>query len=322
MPNPNLSNAVKKIETTQERLLTMLSTALGPEIAEYLNDTQVVEIMVNPDGALWVERLGEGRFNTGHKLAPEEGERVIYLVATATDTICNIQQPTLSAELPGSGDRFQGMLPPVVSAPSFTIRKRASKVIPLVTYVQEGMMTEVQMNAIIQAISEKKNILIVGGTGSGKTTLLNATLNEIAKSNDRLIIIEDTQELQCTAPDVVFFRSCSYVTMNDLLRATLRYRPDRIIVGEVRGPEALTLLKSWNTGHPGGCATVHANNARGGLIRLEQLILEAIPNPVRELIVEAVNVIVYIERFQNSRRIREVVTVEGLEGTNYILRSI
>lgn len=300
----------------------MLSTAVGPDVAAYLNDDRVVELMLNPDGCLWVDKLGEGRSNTGIKILPANSERVIYLVASSTGTICNAENPILSAEFPGSGNRFQGLLPPVVSSPVFTIRKKALMVFTLDNYVEQNIMTPAQREAIIETVRGKKNILIVGGTGSGKTTLANAVLNEIAKMGDRIVIIEDTLELQCTAPDTVFLRSREHVSMNELLKATMRLRPDRIVVGEVRGPEALTLLKAWNTGHPGGCATVHANSARGGLTRLEQLIQEAIPTPQKELVAEAVNAVIYIERHQHGRRIREVVSVEGIEADHYILRPI
>jgi len=300
----------------------MLTTAVGSEVAALLNDDRVVELMLNPDGCLWVDKLGEGRSFTGLKIPPANSERVIYLVASSTGAVCNAEHPILSAEFPGSGNRFQGLLPPVVSAPVFTIRKKALMVFTLDHYVEQRIMTPAQREAIVKAVRERKNILIVGGTGSGKTTLANAILNEIAQVGDRIVIIEDTLELQCTAPDTVFLRSREHVSMNELLKATMRLRPDRIVVGEVRGAEALTLLKAWNTGHPGGCATVHANSARGGLTRLEQLIQEAIATPQKELIAEAVNVIVFIERYQHGRRIREVVEVEGLQGGDYLLKPI
>lgn len=312
----------KKIDTSQERLLQMLATAVGPQVADFLDDPQVVELMLNPDGRLWVDRLGEGRADTGIKIPPANAERVIYLIASSTGAVCNADTPILSAEFPGSGNRFQGLLPPVVVAPTFTIRKKALMVFTLDNYVEQGIMSAAQKEAIVKSVRSKKNILIVGGTGSGKTTLANAVLDEIAHTGDRIVIIEDTLELQCTAPDTVFLRSREHVSMNELLKATMRLRPDRIVVGEVRGPEALTLLKAWNTGHPGGCATVHANSARGGLTRLEQLIQEAIPTPQKELVAEAVNVIIYMERFQHGRRIREVVSVEGIEADEYILKPI
>lgn len=313
---------VLKKDHSRSRLLEMLETALGPQIAKHLDDPLVVEVMLNPDGCLWIERHGEGCIYTGHKIGRDVAERIIFLIASSTGTICSNENPVISAEFPGSGNRFQGMLPPVVTAPTFTIRTKARVVYSLDDYIKDGIMTIAQKEAIKTAVHTKKNILIVGGTGSGKTTLANGILNEISQTGDRIIIIEDTQELKCTAPNTVLLRSCEHVTMNDLLRSTMRLRPDRIVVGEVRGPEALTLLKSWNTGHPGGCCTVHANSAYGGLTRLEQLILEAVPNPLEKLIAEAVNVVIFIERYQKGRRIKEIVTVEGFENNKYVLNPV
>jgi P-type conjugative transfer ATPase TrbB len=320
-PVPHKSGNVREIntDTSHQRLLQMLGTALGTHITSLLDDPAVVELMLNPDGRLWVDRLGQGRDDTGYKILPANAQRVIELVASSTGSICSADMPMVSAELPGSGSRFQGILPPVTSTPVFTIRKKALMVFTLDEYVSKAIMTALQKEKIIEAVHAKKNILIVGGTGSGKTTLANAVLNEIAKTKDRCIIIEDTLELQCTAPDRVFMRSRDHVPMNDLLKATMRLRPDRIIVGEVRGPEALTLLKAWNTGHPGGVATVHANSAQGGLTRLEQLIQEAIPTTQKALIAEAVNIIVFIERHKHSRRVKEIVEVTGFKNNEYML---
>ena len=309
-------------DTHIRRLLQMLSTALGSHITTLLEEPSVVELMLNPDGRLWVDRLGTGRSDTGCTINPADAQRVIELVASSTGSVCSADQPMVSAELPGSGNRFQGMLPPVTSTPVFTIRKKALMVFTLDDYVKDGIISESQKEKIIEAVQQKRNILIVGGTGSGKTTLANAVLNEVSKTLDRCIIIEDTLELQCTAPDTVFLRSRDHVSMNDLLKATMRLRPDRIIVGEVRGPEALTLLKAWNTGHPGGVATVHANSAKGGLTRLEQLIQEAIPTPQKALIAEAVNIVIFIERYRHSRRVKEIVEVTGFTDGEYVIRNL
>jgi P-type conjugative transfer ATPase TrbB len=314
--------SIKDYNPKQDQEIEMLLTAFGPEITAYLQDPQVVEIMVNSDESLWVEKLGEECKDTGIKINPANSERAIRIIASTVKGICDDDTPMLSAELPGTGDRFQGVLPPIVESPTITIRKKASKVYTLNKYVEDGIMSEDQKKVLLNAVHEKKNILVVGGTGSGKTTLVNAILDEISKTGDRIIIIEDTQELQCTAKNQVCMRSKKEVTMNDCLYATMRLRPDRIVVGEVRGPEALTLLKAWNTGHPGGCATVHANSTYGGLIRLEQLIQEAIPTPQRELIAEAVDIVVFITRYEYGRIVKEVVRVEGYKKGEYVITQI
>ncbi|CAG9931744.1 Type IV secretion system protein VirB11 [Candidatus Nitrotoga arctica] len=258
-----------------ERRVRMLRTAMGPDIAKALNDPDVVEVMLNPDGSLWVDRLGSGREPLGISLTPADGERIIRLVAAHVHAEVHAGKPLLSAELPETGERFEGALPPVTPGPVFALRKRAVGLIRLDTYVADGILTEAQAEFLRTAVRERQNILIAGGTSTGKTTLANALLDEIAATGDRVIVLEDTVELQCTARDHVPLRTrAGIVTMAELVRSTLRLRPDRIVVGEVRGAEALDLLKAWGTGHPGGIATVHAGSAAGALLRLEQLILE------------------------------------------------
>ena len=290
-----------------DRLTAMLATAFGAAAGSYLLDPNVIELMLNPDGKLWIDRLGTGRSNTSHTLSPADAERVIFIVASSIGATCNKDSPLLSAELPGSGARFQGVLPPISLAPSFSIRKKALKVFTIDDYVDQNILSESNALLIKKAVLERKNILIVGGTGSGKTTLANAILDLIAKTNDRIILLEDTQELQCNAPDALAMRTKDGQTyMRDLLEAALRLRPDRIVVGEVRGAEALDLIKAWNTGHPGGCATIHADSAHKALTRLEHLVLESGVRLSREAILDTVNLFVFIEKVGATRRITHV----------------
>ena len=291
----------------------MLQSALGEDIQSFLNDDDVIEVMLNPDGKLWIDRLSQSRQFTGKTIQKEDAERIIRIVASHIDAICNASHPLISAELPHSGARFQGMIPPIVENPAFTIRKKAVRIFTLADYVIQNVMPEKVITLIRQAVQGRKNILIVGGTGSGKTTLANAILMEMAQYDHRLVIIEDTLELQCSAKDYVSLRTTDQITMENLLKATMRLRPDRIIVGEVRGGEALTLLKAWNTGHPGGLATVHANSALQGLTRIEQLIQEVIIGVPRQLIADAIHMIIYIQREGIERKIKEVIQVEGYE---------
>jgi P-type conjugative transfer ATPase TrbB len=306
--------------TSLDRRIRMLRTAMGPVIAQALDDADVIEIMLNPDGSLWVDRLSSGRAPMGVQLSAADGERIIRLIAAHVHTEVHAGKPLLTAELPETGERFEGALPPVARAPAFALRKRAVGVIRLDDYVIDGILTAGQAGFLRQTVRERLNILIAGGTSTGKTTLANALLAEIAMTGDRVIILEDTVELQCAARDHVPLRTrAGVVSMAELVRSTLRLRPDRIIVGEVRGAEALDLLKAWGTGHPGGLATVHAGSAEGALLRLEQLILEVAVTPPRALIAEAVNVIVYIAGRGRARRIQDIARVVGFDERGYRL---
>lgn len=309
--------------TAEERRRAMLKTAMGPAIAEALSDPAVVEVMVNPDGRLWIDRLGEGRSDAGLRVHPSESERIIRLVASHVRAEVHADNPIVSAELP-SGERFEGVLPPVSSAPCFAIRKPAAKIFTLTDYVRSQIMVPIQADALRQAVRERKNILVAGGTSSGKTTLANALLAEIADCDERVILIEDTRELQCAARDCVALRTRpAVVSLADLVRSTLRLRPDRIIVGEVRGAEALDMLKAWNTGHPGGIATVHANSARSALYRIEQLVQESVNVIPRRLIADAIDMIVFIAGRGSARRIETIAEVSDLDQHgDYVVKAL
>jgi type IV secretion system protein VirB11 len=291
----------------------MLRTALGADIAAWLADPAVVEVMLNPDGRLWVDRLGEGLTETDARLAPAEGERIVRLVAHHVGVDAHAERPRVSAELPEGGERFEGLLAPVVAAPTFAIRKPASVVFTLDDYVEAGIVSPAQAEVLRQTVAERRNILVAGGTSSGKTTLTNALLAEIARSDDRIILIEDTRELQCEAPNVAALRTKDgVISLSELVRASLRLRPDRIIIGEVRGAEALDLVKAWGTGHPGGVGTLHAGTAIGALRRLEQLIQETVVTVPRALIAETVDVVAVLSGRGRQRRLAELAAVEGL----------
>lgn len=315
------------------RLRAMLRTALGDGLAQALSDPRVREVMVNPDGSVRLDLAGEGRIDTGIRMPAVDIERVIRLVASHVRAEVHSDSPIVSAELPASaegvsGERFEGLLPPVVTGPCFSVRKSAYRLYGLGDYVADQIMTSQQARRLRQAISDRRNILVAGGTSSGKTTLTNALLAEIAQRDERIILIEDTRELKCAAKDVVALRTRpGFITMADLVRSTLRLRPDRIIVGEVRGAEALDMLKAWNTGHPGGIATLHANSARGALYRLEQLVQEAVVHVPRPMIAEAIDVIVFIsgENAVNRtpRRIEDIAETDGLDSSgDYQLRPL
>jgi type IV secretion system protein VirB11 len=302
----------------------MLRTALGSEIAAWLDDESVVEIMLNPDGRLWLDRLTSGLEDTGARLSADDGERIIRLVAHHVGAEVHANAPRVSAELPETSERFEGVLPPVVYAPAFAIRKPAVAVFTLDDYVAAGVMPKHQAAILRAAVAERKNVLVAGGTSTGKTTLVNALLAEVATSNDRVVLIEDTRELQCVAPNLVSLRTKDGVaSLSDLVRSSLRLRPDRIPIGEVRGSEALDLLKAWGTGHPGGVGTIHAGSALGALRRLEQLIQEAVVTVPRALIAETIQIIAVLAGRGAERRLIELAAVEGLnECGDYVLADL
>jgi type IV secretion system protein TrbB len=321
-----MEDVISVAERQRLRLEEKLKRELGPVVLTALADPTVVEVMLNPDGRIWVDALGAGMRDTGERMKPAQAESLLGTVAMMLNTVVNSEHPILEGELPIDGSRIGGALPPVVSNVTFAIRKRASRVYTLAHYMRSGVLEVEHAKILRAAISARENILIVGSTGSGKTTFANALLHEIssqANATERIIILEDTVELQCAAENRVELRTTDHVDMTKLLRATMRLRPDRIIVGEVRGGEALALLKAWNTGHPGGIATIHANNCAAGLVRVEQLIQEANVPPQPRLIAEAIDLIVWIVRGPTGRRLQEVVRVRGwTQETGYIVHKV
>lgn len=307
-------------QAARARQMEALRRNIGADLIGWLEDKKVVEVMLNPDGGLWVDAMGEGMRRVG-EMDAIRALSIINSVAALLGAVVTADTPILECELPLDGSRFEALIPPLVRQPTFTIRKKALLVFTLDDYVAKGIMTKCQREAIETAVSGRENILVAGGTGTGKTTLANAILHAVSvlDADHRIVIIEDTLELQCTAPNTVFLRTAENTDMIRLLRATMRLRPDRIVVGEVRDGAALALLKAWNTGHPGGVGTVHANSAEAALVRVGQLIQEAgVPaNP--ELIAEAVNVVVSIKRTATGRIVDEIIRVAGFESGKFII---
>ncbi len=302
MTDPNLRQASRN--QVRARHLDSLTHALGPTIAAALADDGVVEVMANPDGGLWVDRAGSGRERIG-ELEAHAAETVIRLLANHMGEPCGRDRPSVAGTLPGTGERFQGVLPPIVERPSFTIRKRPKVIYTLDDYLADGTMTPAQADEVRAAITDRKNILVAGGTGSGKTTLANAILAEPAFRHDRVVILEDTRELQSSAEDRIELltrQSDPAVTMRDLLKMTLRFRPDRIVVGEVRGGEALDMLKAWNTGHPGGVATVHANSAEDAARRIADLVAEVSGVDAQRLIATTIGITLFLQRNRDHQQ--------------------
>ena len=277
--------------------------------------------VLNPDGMLWADILGGNMEKIG-MMDPVQSMTMISACAAMLDTVVTADNPVLECELPLDGSRFEALIPPIVSRPTFTLRKKALKIFTLQDYVDRGIMTSVQRAVIEEAVGNRENILVAGGTGTGKTTLANAILHAVSvlTPEHRLVVIEDTLELQCSASNVVFLRTSYNIDMTRLLKVTMRLRPDRIVVGEVRDRAALDLLKAWNTGHPGGVGTVHANGAEAALVRIGQLIQEAGVPPAPELIAEAVNLVVFIRKTASGRVIDQIARVEGYDGGRFVVK--
>ena len=248
-------------------------------------------------------------------MSAADGERIVRLVAHHVGAEVHAGRPRVSAELPETGERFEGLLPPVVAAPAFAIRKPAVAVFTLDDYVAAGIMTRGASAALLRRPSRRaRTSWSPAAPSTGKTTLTNALLAEIADTTDRVVLIEDTRELQCRAPNLVALRTKDGVaSLSDLVRSSLRLRPDRIPIGEVRGAEALDLLKAWGTGHPGGIGTIHAGTALGALRRLEQLIQEAVVTVPKALIAETIDLVAVLRGRGSERRLAELALVAGLD---------
>lgn len=318
-------------------LTTNLKHNFGPLVMDALNNPSIIEIMLNPDGRLWVEPLGQPMECVG-LIEPEQAQAIIQLMASGLKTTVTVENPIVEGELPFDGSRFEGLIPPVTANPCFAIRKKAPVVFSLGDYLENRILPPLlkknagesskagltdknfepefsSLDFLRNALAARRNILVVGGTGSGKTTFVNAlglTLSDAAP-HDRLIVIEDTLEIQSKSANVVFLRTSDFVDIRRLVRASMRLRPDRILIGEVRDGGALDLLKAWNTGHPGGIATIHANSAHEGLLRLEELIEEATPAPKHKLIGTAIDLLVFIEKYRDKRKISEIAEVKGYD---------
>ena len=311
----------------QQRLYAKLCRELGASTFAALGDPDVTEVMCNPDGSLWVESHAAGMREIGECLRETQVESLIGTVAALLGTVVHDRAPIIEGELPINGYRFEGILPPVSTAPTFVIRKRASQIYSLADYVKARILTTAQQKVLLDAVRDRQNIVIAGGTASGKTTLANALMREIVALGDpteRIVILEDTRELQCEARNAVQLHTGDVADLTRLVRVTMRLRPDRIIVGEVRGGEALALLKAWNTGHPGGITTVHANSAAAALLRLDSLVQESGVPPQPSLVAETVDLVAFIVRTPEGRRVRELARVNAYDVArgSYVLESI
>ena len=319
-----LQDQLPHITTVKDRAKSKLERD-AREILSALQDPETLEIMVNADGRIWQEKLGQKIQYIGN-IQSAQVEAVIKTVAGFHGKEVNRFNPMIEGEFPLDNSRFAGQLPPIVSSPTFAIRKKAIKIFTLEQYVETGVLSSRHSDVIKDAVLQHRNILVIGGTGSGKTTLINAIINEMVRSDpdERIFILEDTGEIQCAAQNFVQYHTTLDVDMTQLLKTTLRMRPDRILVGEVRGAEALDLLDAWNTGHEGGAATLHANDALSGLTRLESLISRnpSAPKEIMPLIAEAVVMVVHITRTLHGRKIQQIIEVQGFKRGSYQIKKL
>ena len=296
----------------------LLRRQLGPQLLTAIADPKITDIIVNEDGQAWLEAHGRGMYSGGYSIPESQRESLIGTVAAALGSVADADHPIVEGELPIERIRFEGMMPPVVRRPCFAMRKPAQVLYTLDDYVSDRIITVRQAETFRDAIDRRENILIAGGTGSGKTTIAGALINEmVARSdpNERYVIIEDTIEIQSRAQNLVQLRTAEAADLGRLVRATMRLRPDRIVIGEVRGAEALALLKAWLTGHPGGVTTIHANSAPAAITRLSSLVQEAGVPPQPELIAETIKLIAFITRTPGGRRVTELIRVEGFSAS-------
>jgi len=319
----------------KEKLITQVVqdiTGLGP-IQPLLDDESVSEIMVNGPGQVYVERFGKLELSMHHFLNDQQVLHVIERIIAPLGRRIDESQPMVDARLP-DGSRIHAIIPPLaLNGPTLTIRKFRKDKLGVQELIQYGALSKEMALFLEQAVIHRMNILVAGGTGSGKTTLLNI-LSGFIPETERIVTIEDAAELRLRQPHVVSLETRppniegrGEVTIRDLLRNSLRMRPDRIIIGEVRGGEALDMLQAMNTGHDGSLSTVHANTPRDVISRLETLMLMSgydLPlKAIREQIASAIDLIVLQKRFRDgSRKITHITHVEGIENNTVVLQDL
>jgi type IV secretion system protein TrbB len=291
---------------------------LGTLVQQGLQDENIVEVMLNQDGKLWFKHRVEGNKAIGHVYS-DEALSFVHALAQSQQKYLNDKTPFLDTVLPFSGERINITIPPISEQICFNIRKHSKNVITLPSYVKAGIISMSQATLLSHAVQKRKNILISGSPGAGKTTFANALLNVIAEQanpGERVLILEQVPELQCNVPNIKKMLVSEHVSMNKLLWIAMRNAPERIIIGEVRDGSALDMLKAWNTGCPGGIATIHANNSQAAIQRVLDLACEVIPTPPHTLAAEALDIIVQItacSKHVAGRRITEMIAVEGYD---------
>lgn len=302
----------------QIQLYEKLHRDLGDVITTLLDDPDVNEIMVNPDGKLWIGSNQKGMCYFDD-LSYQQTVSVIQGVASIHNQAISQHAPSLEVDLPlfrsMKGERFTAQVPPIVAAPSFTIHKRTEQVVySLQEYLDAGRISLHQSEVLVDLIQRRQNILVCGDPASGKTTLMNALILTAIQCDptQRFLILENLSELQCPAVNKVSLLATENMTLRDLLRLSLRMRPDRILVGEIQGNEALDLLKAWSTRRWGGIATLYAQGAEEALQKVIDFTLEAgLMAPPISLFKQAVQAIVSVEPIGHHKGfVRDISTIE------------
>jgi Flp pilus assembly CpaF family ATPase len=290
-----------------------------PALRPFLDDPQVTEVYVNPDGSVWTDRHGSGRVSAALVLPFGALRAFLNAVASRAGSLLNEDRPELAAQLPVEapfwGARLQAYIPPLSEAPAMILRKHSRHHFSLEDLLTHGTVTPPQADRLRQALGRRENLLIAGGTSSGKTTLLDALLSELPAA-ERVVVIEDTRELKAgTADWLSLLTSPSHSTLQ-LLAAALRSHPDRIVLGELRDAAAYAFLEALSTGHPGGATTLHANSAAAALSRLARLAALAMASEtgitydaVVALVRETVDLVVVTASTPSGRRVLDLLEV-------------
>lgn len=310
----------------QSFLQQKMRAELEDWLITHIEDDSALEVMCNEDGSIFKE-TGEGIIKVGC-LKKSQVMSFLYTVAEGLEKRIYEKEPLLGGVFrwDKKGEpmwlRIQAAIHPIVTGPVFSIRKPLKGHIDLEMMYQSKTMSKKAQNILKRSIKERKNILVVGATGSGKTTFVRALLNEVATlcPQERVVIIEDTSEIVCQIENKVCLQTSTELSMDDLLKASLRMRPDRICIGEVRGKEAYSMVKSWNTGHPGGICSIHASSAQLAMNRLSQLILEAGVRIEKEFLSSLIHRIIFLEseRKNGKKRwkLKQILQVNGFNGQN------
>jgi type IV secretion system protein VirB11 len=300
-------------DDARQRLQSQLCHELGKPILDALAQRGVSDVKIRADGILTIKRLGQWTDDSNAYYPPERRETIIGLVADSLHRVVTFDTPSVEGEfeIDGQRYRFAGLISPAVAEPIIAIRKPAEIIYTLDKYEADGIITNEQRAILTRAVIDRRNIFIAGGMGSGKSTLVNALIALIPLEH-YVGIVEDTYELQCNLPRKDHLHTTESLDLRAMVRRALRLQLDRIVVGEVRGAEALELLKAWNTGSPGGVATIHADDAASALLKLDTFVQETGVPSQRELIAQAVHLVVFITQERGARKVTEILNVKGL----------